>query len=125
MPGLEEVIDTTLKATWYAPRKAGLEELTQFTVEDAVLEHLLGLAASHEASIEAKARAASEVQKLNEWLKQQASSETSPALQAHRMAALNRIVEFEKDPASFTPAVPEKVPPGQPIGDDEDFELVR
>ena len=73
MPGLSEVVDATLKATWYAPRRKGLEELTQFTVEDAVLEHLLGLASSHEASVEVKAQATEEVHKLNDWLKPQTS----------------------------------------------------
>jgi Met-zincin/Domain of unknown function (DUF5117) len=125
MPGLQEVVDATLKATWYAPRRKGLEELTQFTVEDAVLEHLLGLASSHEASVEVRAQATVEVRKLNDWLKPQTSSETSSALLAHRMAALGRIAEFERDPAKFTPAPGDKAPPGQPIGDDEDFELVH
>lgn len=125
MPGLQEVIEATLKATWYAPRKTGLEALTQFTVEDAVLEHLLGLAASHNASAEAAARATNEVRRLNEWLKQQASGESVAALHAHLMAAVDRIAEFERDPRKFTPASHEQAPPGQPIGDVEDFELIR
>jgi hypothetical protein len=124
-PGLQEVVDTTLKATWYAPRRKGLEELTQFTVEDVVLEHLLGLASSHEASVEVRAQATQEVHKLNDWLKAQTSSEASPALRAHRMSALARIAVFENDPTKFTPTAGEKAPPGQPIGDDQDFQLVH
>ena len=34
---------------------------------------------------------------------------------------IERINEFERDPAKFTPVKPIEAPPGMPIGDDEDF----
>jgi hypothetical protein len=34
---------------------------------------------------------------------------------------IERIQEFERDPAKFVPAPPVEAPPGMPIGDDEDF----
>jgi hypothetical protein len=39
----------------------------------------------------------------------------------HRAALIDRINEFEHDPAKFAPAAPVEAPPGMPIGDDEDF----
>jgi hypothetical protein len=120
--GLDDVIEGTLKATWYAPRRQSLEGLTQFTVEDATLDHLLALGASTEASPEATAQAQAEVQKLKTWLKQQTASTTLPQdTKAHDQAAETKIESFEKDPTKFKAPPALEAPPGQPIGDDEDF----
>jgi hypothetical protein len=121
-PGLEEIVEATLKATWYAPRRKGPEALTQFTVEDATLERLLALAVSKEASPEARAQTNDEIHKLNAWLKTQVAVKLPTDLRAHWTAAIDRIAQFQKDPAKFTPAVNFAAPPGQPIGDDENFD---
>ena len=121
LPGLDDVIEATLKATWYAPRQPGLEGLTQVTVEDATLDHLLSLAASTEASQQAKAQARAEAEKLRELLKGQSSTVSlGPDLRAHDAAAAEKIASFEKDPAKFKAAPALEAPPGQPIGDDSD-----
>lgn len=123
LPGLDDVIEATLKATWYAPRQPGLEGLTQFTVEDATLNHLLALAANTEASEQAQAQARAQIGKLNGWLKGRIGEPSSqPALQAHYKAAAEKIGTFEKDPAKFKAAPLLAAPPGQPIGDDEDVD---
>ena len=122
LPGLDDVINQTLKATWYAPRQATITLATQLTVEDVVLRHLLALAASQSASLEAKATAASEADQLHTWLKGRASDASAPALlHAHWLAAQNEIEAFSKDPSKFASADGLVTPPGQPIGDDEDF----
>jgi hypothetical protein len=46
---------------------------------------------------------------------------TDTAEAIHRAALIARIEEFLRDPAKFSPAKPLEVPPGMPIGDDEDF----
>ncbi|HEU5457586.1 MAG TPA: zinc-dependent metalloprotease, partial [Terracidiphilus sp.] len=139
--GLGEVIDSTLKATWYAPRKTGLEEQTQFTEENVVLDHLLQLAGgasggtpqgaafpagmgpmegrSNAASGQACAVALAEVTKLEAWLKSALPAGDTPAFAAHRAAALAEIEQFRKNPARFAPAPPLATPPGQPIGEAE------
>jgi hypothetical protein len=120
LQGLDEVIEAALKATWYAPRKSGLEGLTQFTVEDATLDHLLALGASTEASPQAAAQARAEAEKLKAWLKGQTAN-LSPDQKAHNTAAEEKIESFEKDPTKFKAPPALEAPPGQPIGDDEDF----
>jgi hypothetical protein len=121
-PGLDDVIEATLKATWYAPRLGGLEGLTQSTVEDAVLNHLLALAASSEASPQAAAQARAEAVKLKGWLKAQAGAAgASSEEKAHDAAAAQKIASFEEDPGKFKAAPALEAPPGQPIGDDEEI----
>jgi hypothetical protein len=122
LPGLDDVIKQTFKATWYAPRQTGPEQATQLTVEDVVLKHLLALAASQSTSPEAAAIAASEADQLKSWLDGKASITNDPAvLHAHWLAARSEIEAFHKDPSKFAEADVLETPPGQPIGDDKDF----
>lgn len=120
LPGLEEVIEATLSATWYAPRQNGLAGLTQITVEDATLNHLLMLAANPDTSQQVQAQASAEAEKLNAWLKGKSSGPSSqPDLEAHYKSAMEKISTFEKDPTKFKANQSLDAPPGQPIGDDE------
>jgi len=121
LPSLEDVIAATLKTTWYAPRLNGLEAQTQFTVENAALNHLLALGANHETSPEARAIAAEEASRLASWLKDKlAAANTRTDLHAHWAAAAKILEEFSKNPAKFEAPHGLEAPPGQPIGDDED-----
>jgi hypothetical protein len=115
-PGLDEVLTSVLKATWQAPRASGLAAETQSAVESATLESLLDLAASNQASPEARAIARFEVATLKTQLT--ANYALPRERQAHRAAALARIAEFERDPSKFVPAPPVEAPPGMPIGED-------
>jgi hypothetical protein len=117
--GLEETLDAIFGATWQSPRQEGLAGLTQFTVEDIVLHHLLGLAAGREASSEARAIALQEAVKLEDWLKAQTSDAAKPEASAHWKAAIDEIEQFRREPAKFTPAPELPTPPGQPIGSDD------
>ncbi|MGB6973681.1 MAG: zinc-dependent metalloprotease [Terracidiphilus sp.] len=145
--GLEEVIHTTLKATWFAPRKTGLEAQTQFTVENVVLRNLLQLAGggsggislgaalpagmsvpggrSGAASGEACAIALAEVGKLEDWLKSTVPPGDTDGYKAHREAAVAAIEQFRKNPARFAPAPALATPPGQPIGSAESDAVIE
>jgi hypothetical protein len=141
--GLEEELEAIVAASWKAPRKTGLEGETQFTVEDVVLIHLIGLAAagagagqspgaafpagftinaegSGAASAQARALAFAEVERLESWLKSTPSGGDTPEYAAHRAAAIAQIERFRSDPAKFAPRPELPAPPGQPIGDDEE-----
>ena len=146
-PGLEELIDQTMHATWQAPRQTGLAAQTQYAVEDIVLNHLLRLAsgasgssqsagaafpagttigatASQAASSQARAEAEAGIAKLEQWLQAQAKTPAASELHAHWSAAITRIELFRKSPASFAAPPSLATPPGQPIGsDDEDFSI--
>ncbi len=89
-------------------------------VEFRALEAMLALAVNPSASSQARAIARSHIADL---LKQLTSTpmpdDTAEAI--HRAALIDRIQQFERDPAKFIPSPPVEAPPGMPIGGDEDF----
>jgi hypothetical protein len=118
LPGLDEVIQKTLAATWQAPPQQGLAGLTQATVDDRVLRGLLGLAANAKASPEARAEALEEAMQLKTWLIHEPL--TGEQALAHRDAAVHQIEDFTQNPAKYAPAPVLPTPPGQPIGEAPD-----
>lgn len=121
-PGLEEVLDAIVGATWKSPRQGGLAAQTQSAVEDVVLQHLLGLAANNKGSGEARAVARAEAISLHDWLKTRRPDPEQADLAAHWAAAQAEIERFERDPGKFAPAPEPPAPPGQPIGADSEFD---
>jgi len=117
-PGLAQVIEAVLQATWKAPRASGLGAETQRITEVSALEHLLGLALNRSASPEVRAEARAQALDLRSWMS--AAAAAAPEEKAVRAAALARVDAFEKDPEKFVPASDPAIPPGQPIGEDED-----
>ena len=116
LPGLTEVLDATLKATWYAPRQQGLARETQFTVETVVLDHLLSMAASPTIGSQARAIAESEIEALEIAFRSNEPGCKRPDLRAHLAAGIEEISRFERTPSSFQPAKEAPEPPGAPIG---------
>ena len=89
-------------------------------VEFRALESMLALAINTEASSQVRAIARWHIADLlKQWTTAPLPDDTAEAI--HRAALINRIQEFERDPAKFVPARPLEAPPGMPIGDDEDF----
>ena len=89
-------------------------------VEFRGLEAMFALAVNPAASSQARAIARSH---LNDLLKTWTSTPppTDSAEAIHRTAMIDRIQEFQRDPAKFVPVKAIEAPPGMPIGDDEDF----
>jgi hypothetical protein len=89
-------------------------------VEFRSLEAMLGLAVNPEASTQARAIARSHI---NDLLKQWSSAAplTDTAEAIHRAALIQRIQDFNRDPAKFMPSKPIEAPPGMPIGEDDVF----
>ena len=89
-------------------------------VEFRTLEAMLALAVNPAASSQARAITRSHIDSM---LKQLTSAPplTDTAEAIHRAALIDRIHDFQHDPAKFTPARPIPAPPGMPIGDDGDF----
>jgi hypothetical protein len=89
IPGLDEVIEQTLKATWYTPPLTGLASESQMTINGAVLDHLTALSTSAGASPVAKAVVASELAKLRGYIGEHAKDpDASPELKAFYTASL-------------------------------------
>ncbi len=128
-PGLDEVIEQTFQTTWESPRQSGPMEQTQFSIETVVLNHLMRLIVSKEASPQARAIARAKLADLESWLSIQIDgqlTETPNGLEDHWAGALDEIEEFWKDPQKYVIDSPAELPPGQPIGSTDgmdDFEI--
>jgi hypothetical protein len=89
-------------------------------VEFRGLEAMLSLSGNPAASSQVRAIARSHI---NDLLKQWTASAppTDSAEAIHRAALIDRVLDFEKDPAKFVPAAPVEAPPGMPIGNDFEY----
>jgi hypothetical protein len=121
-PGLEEVLDAILTATWKAPHGEGYNAQIANVVDDVVLYDLIGLVANDHAREEVRARASEELQGLYAWLNARKGTIEPIRDQAHISFALRQIEQFEKDPKKMDLTRPAEPPDGQPIGTDDDWE---
>ncbi len=119
-PGLQEVLDAIVAATWKAPHTAGYAGEVARTVDDVVLYNLLSLALNDHASTQVRAVASREAEQLKGWLNANKSAGDA-SQQAHLAYAAAQIEQFQKDPKKLELTAPAELPDGPPIGDDEDF----
>ena len=111
-PGLGEVIDALLGATWKAAPRAGMLGEIQKTVDAVVLYHLMALAANDTVPAQVRAIARHRLNSLAASLKPAAGWE-----EFHQYAR-ERVKRFEDNPKDVTVPKPVEAPPGQPIGCD-------
>jgi hypothetical protein len=106
-PGLEEVIEQLLQATWSIRNNPGLSSEVRSTVSHVVLFRLLNLASNAGAApvVRAAAHAA-----IEQWKGRAPSAWAS-----------DLIAKYEKDPVKVELPKAVEPPPGQPIGDVEPF----
>ncbi len=120
-PSLRGVLEAVSKTT--AERPEGGHSMTS-EVERAVefrgLEAMMSLAVNPVASSQARAIARSHIEDvLKAMTTAKPLEDTAEAI--HRNAMIERMQEFERDPAKFVPEKPVDAPPGMPIGDDEEM----
>ena len=108
-PGLDEVIDRLLAATWRAPRTSE----TQRTIDNVALYRLMTLAQSTAASEQARAIAYLKLEDLRKWLLTRQTIDT--AERAHSVYAAQQIKRFEDNPKEITVTKPADPPDGSPI----------
>jgi hypothetical protein len=119
-PGLQEVLDAIVAATWKAPHAAGYAGEVARSVDDVVLYDLLSLAMNDHATTQVRAVASREAEQLKGWLNANKSAGDA-SQQAHLAYAAAQIEQFQKDPKKLELTAPAEPPDGPPIGDDEDF----
>jgi hypothetical protein len=121
-PSLRVLLESISKTTAERPEGGHtISSEVERAVEFRGLEAMFGLAVNPAASSQARAIARSHIEVLlKAWTSEPPPSDSAEAI--HRTAMIERIGEFEKDPAKFVPVKPIEAPPGMPIGDDEDFD---
>ena len=120
-PSLRVMMEKVSKTTAERPESG---HSTSSEVERAVefrgLEAMLSLAVNPMASSQARAIARFHIEDLlHQWTSTPAPADSAEAI--HRTAMVDRINDFNRDPAKFTPVRPLEAPPGMPIGDEEDL----
>ena len=108
-PGLTDVIDALLTATWRTKPPAGLQGEVAHATDYVVLTRLLGLATDGSTSNGVRAIATKEIEAMKPIVTE--------------AYARKLIQQFDSDPSKLQlPKLPE-APPGQPIGENDDSNL--
>ncbi|CAN5728164.1 zinc-dependent metalloprotease [soil metagenome] len=91
-PSLSDVLQATLKATWFAETPQGLAGVSKMTIDNAVLEHLIALSNSGAASPLAKAVVKGELAKVRAFATEHSKDASAgPEAQAFYAAALDQM----------------------------------
>jgi hypothetical protein len=117
LPGLDEVIDKVVGATWKAPAASGLAGEVQHAIDAVVLYRLMALSANEAAPAQVRATALAKLTGLREWMA--ATPAANPQIKALRQFAVAQIKRFETNPREIGVPRPPAPPPGMPIGDGE------
>jgi Met-zincin/Domain of unknown function (DUF5117) len=117
-PGLAEVVDKILAATWKAPVASGYAGEIQHTVNMVVLTDLMSLAAGERASNQARAVASWKLEQLKKWLALQGRLAADDNRRAFLFYSVEQIKRFQDDPKKMNLTPPQTPPDGQPIGMD-------
>src|SRR5690242_7327583 len=118
-PGLDEVIDRVLAATWKAPVASGYAGELQHTVNMVVLTNLMSLAANDRAANQVRAIASWKLEQLKTWLGTQRRLTTDDNRRAFLFYSFDQIKRFQEDPKKMNLTNPQPPPDGQPIGADD------
>jgi hypothetical protein len=114
--GLTAMVDTLIKRTWKAPRRTGIEKLLQLQTEQVLLTYLLAVTVDDNASFQVKAIAQKSLNDLKIYIQAQQKTTKDTDYTAHLVYALKRM----DAPKEAKPTVHKDIPPGAPIGCDED-----
>jgi hypothetical protein len=121
-PGLAEVIDRILAATWEAPVATGYAGEIQHSVNSIILLDLMGLASGERASNQVRAIASLKLDQLKNWLASQSRVAVGENHRAFLFYSLNQIKLFQDDPKKMNITPAQQAPDGQPIGMDSQME---
>jgi hypothetical protein len=117
-PGLTEVIDKIIAATWGVPAGTGYNAEIQRTVNMVVLMDLMALASGERTQNEVRAIAEWKLEELKSWLPGKRDFERDENQRAFLLYALNQIKRFQDDPKKMNLTKANDPPDGQPIGTD-------
>jgi hypothetical protein len=115
-PGLSEVIDRVLAATWKAPAARGYNGELQHTVNMVVLTNLMSLAANERAANQVRAIASYKLDQLKTWLSTQRRLSAAENQRAFLYYTVEQIKRFQEDPKKMNLTTAQQPPDGQPIG---------
>lgn len=113
--GLNEMIDVLLNATWKAPRRQGMEGLIQQQTEQVLLTYLLAASIDDDNSFITKAVIQKSLEDLKTFIETKKKGSADAQYTGHLLLALQRMTQPEK----AQPTIHVVIPPGSPIGCEE------
>lgn len=117
-PGLGEVLDKIIAATWKTPASNGYPAEIQHTVNMVVLLDLMSLASGERAANQVRAISELKLNELKDWLLAQRRFNHDENQKAFLFYAAEQIKRFQSDPKKMNLTRPNDPPDGQPIGTD-------
>ncbi len=114
--GLNEMTDKLINATWKAPRRKGMEGLIQIQTEQILLTYLLSASVNDDNSFITKSVIQKELNDLKTFIETKKKTATDLTYTGHLILALERM----KAPEKAKPTIHAVIPPGSPIGCEED-----
>lgn len=113
---LAEMLDYLISKTWKAPRKSGIEKLIQQQTEQILLTYVMALSVDTKASFQARAESKRALADLHQFINAQRKNTADKSYMAHLLLASERM----KIPSDAKTTLMKEIPPGSPIGSDED-----
>lgn len=113
--GVTEMINTLITKTWKAPRLPGMEKLIQLQTEQVLLTYLLSASVNDNNSFAVKSNLKKALTDLKTFIEMQSKTATDETYKGHLHLALERM----KEPEKAKPTIHKEIPPGAPIGCDE------
>ena len=114
--GLNEMLDVLLNATWKSPRKKGLEALIQLQTEQILLTWLLAASVNDNNSFITKSVIQKTLTDLKALIEIKKKTSSDNTYVGHLLLALERM----KKPEDAKPTIHAVIPPGAPIGCEEE-----
>ncbi len=118
LPGLGEMSNQLIRATWKTAYPEGLDKEIKTIVEKRILYHLMDLAINDQSSESTEAIALQTLEGLVKWMRTKAKYEKDEFIKAHYSHSLSQYEKFESEPEKFK--IPDTLSPpdGSPIGMD-------
>jgi hypothetical protein len=114
-PGLSEVLDEIIDATWKERHKDSYYAEVQRTVDNVALYHLIRLAANDELPAGVRAVASMKLSELGDYLRSMGERIQEDEQKAHYLYGAAQITLFEENPEQVKLTKPLEPPMGPPI----------
>ena len=114
--GVNEMINTLIVKTWKASRSSGIEKLIQMQTEQVLLTYLLAASVNDNNSFAVKSNLQTALKNLKTFIEAKSKTATDETYKGHLLLALERM----KEPEKAKPTIHKEIPPGAPIGCDQE-----
>jgi len=114
--GVAEMISLLISKTWKAPRLVGIEGLIQIQTEEVLLTYLLAASINDNNSFVVRSVLQTGLKDLKTFIDAKLKTATGTTYKGHLLLALERM----KEPEKAKPTIHKEIPPGAPIGCEED-----